>query len=291
MSMVPSFFDISYFIETAKSKNISRASEKLGITQPSLSVAIKRLEKSLGTTLFVRSRTGVHLTKSGKELLIAGSALLLNWEQLKSNINKREKEVIGQYVIGCHPSVALCTLPHFLPQLIQNYPELNIKLEHDLSRKITESVISFKIDFGVVVNPIRHPDLVIKKLCRDEVLFWVSENPSPTQVIGTDKSVLVCDLNLIQVQKLMRDLQKKKQGFKRVIQSSNLEVIASLTASGVGVGIIPQRIAEKLNGHKLNPMKGQMPSFKDEICLVYRQDYQKTKGGEIIINAIKKAIY
>lgn len=288
--MEPTYTDITYFIEVAQTNNISRAAERLGITQPSLSSAMKRLEDALGATLFIRSRTGVQLTKAGKELQAKGRLLLLNWEQLKSSINKKVTEVSGQYIIGCHPSVALYSLPYFLPSLLQNYQELEVKLVHDLSRKITEKVISFEIDFGIVVNPIRHPDLIIHELCKDDVLFWTAIKPSSTQTLDSLKGVLICDFNLIQVQKLLSDLQKRKHYFKRIIQSSNLEVIASLTASGVGVGILPSRVAARIDAQTIKPLNDNLPVFKDKICLVYRSDAQKTKGSQLIINAIKKSV-
>ena len=290
MAMVPTFTDITYFIEVAQTKNISRAAERLGITQPSLSSAMKRLEDSLGATLFIRGRTGVQLTKPGKELLGKGRLLLLNWEQLRADINKKESGVSGQYIIGCHPSVALYSLSHFLPDLVQKHPELEIKLTHDLSRKITEGVISFEIDFGIVVNPVRHPDLVIKELCSDDVLFWTARKPSSTQSLDPSKGVLICDLNLIQAQKLLGDLQKKKLGFNRIIQSSNLEVITDLITSGVGIGILPKRVAMRAMDQKIKPLDQKLPIFKDRICLVYRADSQRTIGSQIIIKAIKNSV-
>lgn len=290
MTIAPSFTDIIYFIEVAQTKNISRAAERLGITQPSLSSAMKRLEDALGVTLFIRGRSGVQLTKAGKELLGRGRLLLLNWEQLRADINKKETGVSGQYVIGCHPSVALYSLSKFLPYLLQKYPELEIKLTHDLSRKITEEVISFEVDFGIVVNPIRHPDLVINELCTDDVRFWTASKPSLTQSLDAKSGVLVCDLNLVQVQKLIDDLQKSGQGFKRIIHSSNLEVIADLTASGVGVGILPTRAATRSGMQKLKPLDDRLPTFRDKICLIFRADAQKTKGSRIIIDAIKTSV-
>ncbi len=287
--MAPAFTDITYFIEVAQTQNISRAAERLGITQPSLSSAMKRLEDSVGATLFIRGRTGVQLTKAGKELLGKGRLLLLSWEQLRTDINKKETAVSGQYIIGCHPSVALYSLSRFLPNLMQQHPELEIKLSHDLSRKITEEVISFEVDFGIVVNPVHHPDLVVKELCTDDVLFWTANRPSPTQSLDPQNGVLICDLNLVQVQKLLGDLNKKNQGFKRIIQSGNLEVITDLTASGVGVGVLPRRVATRINSYKLRPLDNRLPVFKDKICLVYRADAQKTKGSQTIIESIKKS--
>lgn len=287
--MTPNLSDITYFMEVAETLNISRAAERLGITQPSLSSAIKRLESSIGVDLLVRSRTGVQLTKAGKELVAKGRLLILSWEQLRSEVGKRKNEVSGEYIIGCHPSVGLYTLTHFLGSLMQTHPDLEINLVHDLSRKITEGVISFEIDFGIVVNPFMHPDLVIKELCTDQVQLWISKDASPTQDIRSEDAVLICDRNLHQAQTLLTDLQKKKLSFKRVIHSSNLEVIANLTAAGVGIGILPKRVATRISSYQLKPLGSGMPTFKDRVCLVYRADMQKTQGAQTIIKAIRNS--
>ncbi len=285
--MLPSFSDLSYFIEVAETKNISRAAERLGISQPSLSSAMKRLEDCLGSQLFIRSRSGVQLTKAGEELVSKGRLLLLNWEQLKSEVNKRENAVAGEYVIGCHPSVASYTLPHFLPQLMSDYPELDIKLAHNLSRKITEGVISHAIDFGIVVNPVKHPDLVIRELCTDEVTFWRAKKASQLQRLNSKSAVLLCDPELTQTQKLLSDFQKKGGQFGRIIHSSSLEVITDLTVRGSGIGLLPSRVALRHKSLGLQKLSDTAPVFKDRICLVYRADTPKTKSRDIIAQAIK----
>ncbi len=288
MAILPSFNDINYFLEVSETKNISRAAERLGITQPSLSSAIKRLEDSLGSNLLIRSRSGVQLTKAGLELKQKGRLLLMNWEQLKSDINKRETAVTGEYIIGCHPSVALYSLPYVLPKLLQQHTELNVKLEHDLSRKITESIISYQIDFGIVVNPVKHPDLVIKELCTDVVTFWTAEKPSDNQKMD-DNAILICDLNLNQAQKIMGDFEKKKVHFRRLVHSSNLEVITELVAKGAGVGILPTRVATRHRSFGLKELSAKSPTFKDKVCLVYRADMPRSKSREVITEAIRSA--
>lgn len=284
--MLPSFVDISYFLEVAHSGNISRAAERLGITQPSMSLAIRRLEDTLGTALFLRSRNGVQLTKAGHELTLRGKMLVSQWEVIKANVSKRAHELSGQYVIGCHSAVALYSTPFFLPDLIQRHPDLEIKLLHSLSRKITEGVISFKIDLGIVINPVRHPDLVIKELGKDVVSFWTAQDPSPVQILDSGTGVLICDPNLQQVQSLIKSM-KKKYTFRRIIQSSSLEVITALTAAGAGIGIIPSRVVTGLRGQKLKKLGKNFPSYDDRICLVYRSDYRRSKGSKIIIDAIR----
>ena len=80
--MLPSSTDLTYFAEIAKTGNLSQAATRLGVSQPSLSLAMQRLEHCLGAPLLVRSRLGVKLTKAGEQLLADTLRLLEDWENL-----------------------------------------------------------------------------------------------------------------------------------------------------------------------------------------------------------------
>ncbi|NQZ18913.1 MAG: LysR family transcriptional regulator [Bdellovibrionales bacterium] len=285
--MLPSFSDIRYFLEVAVTGNISRASERLGISQPSLSLAIKRVEESLGTSLLLRNKNGVQLNQAGKKFTQQARQLLHQWEQIKSQTLSSQEEISGQYTIGCHQSVALYSLPYFMKDLLSKNPQLEVNLKHDLSRKITEEVISFQIDFGIVVNPVQHPDLVIKSLCTDKVTLWTANKPSPNQNIKDGNAVLICDQNLLQTQAITKKLNSSVVKFNRIVTSSSLEVISSMVAKGVGIGILPTRVAE-LQPKKTLKAIDSIAFFNDKICLVYRADAQKTKAAKTIIAAISE---
>jgi DNA-binding transcriptional LysR family regulator len=191
--------------------------------------------------------------------------------------------------VGAKASVGLFTLPHFLPKLVQSHPELEIKLVHDLSRKIMEKVIAFEIDFGIVVNPISHPDVVITELGSDEVTFWTSQAGSINQSSCLTHGVLICDPELSQTQSLLAQLRKHHKGFKRVVQSSSLEVVAQLTAQGMGIGVLPGRVASQVAAPGLKKWSKELPVVKDRICLVYRADAQKSVASKHIVKSIKLA--
>lgn len=277
--MMPSASDLAYFMEVAIASNLSRASERLGISQPSLTLAVQRLERSIGTALFIRSKKGVTLTQAGKQLLAHSRSLLQSWEVVKSRALSSTHSVQGGYTLGCHPSVALYMLPYFLPDLLEKYPELELRLVHQLSRKITESVISTEIDFGIVVNPIKHPDLVIRKLCNDEVTFWVGQGKRKIQDFRSGQAVLICDPELLQTQALLKNLKKSGINYRRILSSSNLEVITALTSAGAGIGIIPGRVAAAVSS--LSRIS-TAPLFQDEICLLYRVENKNLKSIQVI---------
>ncbi|MCX6124445.1 MAG: LysR family transcriptional regulator, partial [Proteobacteria bacterium] len=252
--------DLQYFFETAGTLNLSRAAERLGMTQPSLSQSIQRLEHSLGEAVFIRHKRGVTLTPAGRQLLAHTRALLQSWEEVKSKTVASMREIRGTFTIGCHPSVARYALIPFMSKVL-DHDELEIHLVHDLSRRITEQVIGSEIDIGLVVNPVKHPDLIIQKLYDDEVTFW-SLQPS-RQESPRKPTTLIFDPNLIQTQTLLKKAEKAGISVQRTMQSSNLEVVASLTSAGCGIGILPTRVAN-LAPKKLTRISGA-PIFKDEI--------------------------
>ena len=285
---LPSSFDLQYFIETAHTLNISRAAERLGISQPSLSLSIKRLENALGTDLLIRGKGGVQLTRTGQKFVAHARHLLEEWENISKLALRGENQITGRFSIGCHQSVGLFALPGFLPDLMTTNEDLEINLNHGLSREITDDVINFKTDFGIVVNPVEHPDLVIRHLAKDEVTLYTSSSANQKK-IAAGESVLVCDPDLLQTQSLMKALKKKGLSFQRTMTSSSLEVIVMLTALDVGVGIIPGRVAAREKANKLVPLAGA-PKFQDQISLIYRADSQKSVASKVIISAMQKCL-
>ncbi len=284
---MPSPHDLVYFIEVSQTLNVSRAAERLGISQPTLSLAVQRLEANFGAPLLIRTKSGVHLTHSGQKLVAQARLLLLEWERIREDALRDENEIRGRYIIGCHPSVALYSLPSFVSDLLAQNAELELKLVHDLSRKITEDVISFKVDFGIVVNPWQHPDLVIRAMAKDEVTLWVGPKRTPLQDPYSGEAVLICDDDLLQTQAILKQLAKKGMGFKRVLNTSSLEVITALVASGAGVGILPTRVATRIKAQKLEPFGEESPRFLDKIYLVFRADVQKSKASRRLAKIIE----
>ncbi len=267
--------DIKYFLFVSETLNITRASELAGITQPALSYSVKRLERELGGPLLIRLKNGVQLTKLGESFAQRGRALLFEWGEIKALVSNEKGAVVGKYSLGVHPSVALYTLEHFLPELDRSFPNLEFNLEHGLSREITKKVINWELDFGIIVNPKKHPDLIIKELCQDRVaLFSHSKKKS---------SRLIYDSELIQSNSILKKLQKSQHKFKHQLTSGNLEVIAKLTSIGYGTGILPERVAKQ---YKNLSIVDEQIFFKDKICFVFRVEKHKDLAGKTIISHI-----
>src|SRR3990167_432632 len=284
--MLTSAAELEYFLDVSNTLNLSRASERLGISQPSLSLAVKRLEQSVGTPLFVRHKHGVTLTQSGKQLVLHARQLLQYWENTKSQALASQQEVQGYFTLGCHSTIAIYMVSGFLADLLENHPKLEIHLKHDISRRITEQVINLSIDIGIAVNPFRHPDLIIRKLCDDEVTFWVGEGAREIQDIRSKQAIILCEPDLTQTQSLLKKCKKLGVMPERIMTMNSLEVVANLTANGCGIGILPSRVAKAMYPDKLKRVP-KAPVYSDEVCLVYRNENRNVQAIQTMVNIIK----
>lgn len=264
--------DLKYFLEVAKTLHLTRASERLGISQPALSHCLKRIEFETEVSLFVRSKKGVTLTKAGERLAESAKDLIQRWEQVLLKAQSEVHEVAGTIRVGCHSAVAQYTLPVFLPSFLKDFPEISLELSHGLSRHMVEEVLSDKVDVAIAVNPSSHLDLIIKEVLKDTVGLWHSRDCK-------NRDVLILEPSLLQTQDLLRQLNKANFKFSRFIESPSLEVIAQLVASGAGYGILPERVAKAFGGSGM-VKTSQSPEYHDKICLVYKREFAKTERGK-----------
>ncbi len=272
---------LRYFIELTRTLNMSRAAERLGVTQPTLSHSLRRLEESLGEDLFIRSQRGLRLTASGGHLLERAQDLQTCWDAITRSVREETGEVKGRVRVGCHTAVAQYTLPQFLPKLLKANPLLTVTLRHGLSRHMTEHVVSDELDLALAINPRPHPDLVIKELVRDRVTLWAA-------AICANPDVLIVEPDLAQSQDVLAKLRTNGIKYSRVIESSSLEVIAQLMNAGVGHAILPERVVQAFATVKVQALK-ETPVFQDRMCAVYKPEFRKTEKGKTLLLSLKAA--
>lgn len=268
--------EIEYFIEVYQTRHVSKAAIRLGVTQPTLTLSLQRLEEKLGVKLFHRTKQGVVSTEQGTLFYKKAHGLIDSWNELHHDLGESVDTLQGHFKIGCHQSVGAYILPRFLESLNKDAPGIEIDLFHDFSRKITERVVSYEIDLGFVVNPVRHPDLVLKKMGDDRVLFWRARD-----TVNVPKKIFA-DANLMQIQSILGKTHAKDFQDWKLINSNSLELIRTLTLSGQGIGILPERVA-KADGADLVPYDSKLPIFEDKIFAVYRKDVLANRAGRELV--------
>ncbi|MBS1969149.1 MAG: LysR family transcriptional regulator [Bdellovibrionales bacterium] len=274
--MIPTPTEITYFLEVYQTKHVSKAAMRLGITQPTLTQALQKLEEKLKTTLFHRTKQGVVPTTSATVFYSRANSLKECWSDIQDGVFNSDTEIEGSFVVGCHQSVGAYTAPRLLKNLEKEAPKLHVKFVHDFSRKITEKVVSYEVDMGYVVNPAKHPDLVFKKLGDDRVTFWKKKGAEnlPKRIFA--------DGSRAQTEDLLGKTMKKHFGDWKIVESTSLELIRTLTSQGLGVGVLPERVAHA-ESKDLVIFDKSLPSRPDEIYLAYRKEVLSSNAGRELL--------
>lgn len=284
MKELPSPTEIQYFKCLAEVGNVTRAADLVGLTQPALSSAIKRLEEKVGYEMFIRSKKGVELNRSGKLFLQRSSELMSHWQSISIDLDKASKSIREEFRIGIHPSVAIICLPQALQKFKKAYPGISLKLAHDLSRNVNEQILKKEVDFGIVVNPRKHPDLILKKICDDEVKIWSSLTHN------IKNRTLIYDQNLFQSNYIVSKIAKTKQ-YTEFIEVGSLELIREMGLAGNGDVVLPQRVANKPNQKVSFKAIKQSPTYKDEFYFVRNQQSEFNLQEKQMIRFLYDCIY
>ena len=128
--MLASPSEIEYFIEVYQSRHISKAAIRLGVTQPTLTLSLQRLEQKLGVKLFHRTKQGVVPTEQGTLFYTKAHGLVDSWVELHHDLTQSVDSLQGRFRVGCHPSVGAYTLPLLLDNLEKHAPGIDIELIH-----------------------------------------------------------------------------------------------------------------------------------------------------------------
>ncbi len=264
------FKDLENFLVTSESKTLSEASEKLNMSQPSLSLGIQKIEAELGYALFIRSREGVKLTPQGKKLLPEAQEAL----RLLGKI--RGQEFALKFRIGCHPSVGMFFLGNFFKMMHSLDPQLGFEVINGSSNEINKMVAQGSIDFGVVMNPLKIQGLIEREIGEDDVHVWESKNKYQDKLIFHPQ--------MLQAHSI---ISRMKGLPYETLEVQNLELIGHLVESGTGFGILPSQVvkAQKLSLKKVP----NTPSFKDHLSLTCYPEMIRSKEGKMIFETLKKS--
>lgn len=256
---------LRYFLCVAEEENIHRASKRLNISQPPLSMAIKQLEEDIGTLLFLREGRGIKLTRAGEVFLNDARKILSDVNNAKHTAFNIGHGIEGTLKIGFVSSAVTGILQRSVMQFKNLYPNIIIDLHQSKNSLISAQLLSKEIDIGILrlsenlpngVNiryqepegwcaalrnnhPLAHQKFVkFEDFNQQDIVFYPREN-SPT---GYDE--------------MMNTLKKRNIEIKSIQEATEQMTIAGLVAAGAGIGIVPACMSKiKMEGIVHIPIK------------------------------------
>jgi DNA-binding transcriptional LysR family regulator len=291
---------VAYFVEVAERGSFTSAARALSVSQPSLSVAVKKLEEELGTPLLHRGARGVSPTRAGELLLARAREASRALRAAREEIGALGTEPVGAFLLGCHESLGTYVLPGFMARFLASHSRIELSLFNATSREVELAIVERRVDLGLVVNPGGHPDTVVRPLFEDRVCFVAATELTRGGDAGVSKKekskaaeVLLARHPLFhvpairQTQALLAELASRGTSVHRGVACSSMELVKSLVLDGAGIGILPYRVATHgVAEGKLEVLSPFLPRFDDRITLVWRADAPETAGLRSLIDAL-----
>jgi DNA-binding transcriptional LysR family regulator len=273
---------LRYFRAIAEIGNLTAAAKKLGVAQPTLTAAVKKLEDHLESKLLLRNPRGVTVTPTGAALATAAGQILALIDDTEQRIRGLEREDVGRFVIGCHESLGAYFLPAFMRGFFEAAAGIEIVVWNGTSSDVREAVIARDVHFGLVVNPQPHDELVVVDAFRDAVAIMGRRDRVPPgggrEAIDAllREGPLVYAARVEQCRQIVDALAGLDLLPARVITTGDLELTKSLVIAGVGVGILPRRVADYGHEGELVVLHPALPQMPDRIRLCWRADAHRT---------------
>jgi len=243
-------FPLRVLLMVASEKSFSRAAEKLGRTQPAVSLAIQRLENELGDKLIDRSAREVVLTDAGR--IVEDYARRFENLQREMNVSLRELQdrSAGRLIIGANESTSLYLLRH-IERYRRLYPRIGVQVRRSLSSTIPEQILSGDLELGVISYDPHDSRLATSVIFTDHLSFVVS----PQHRFAKRKSVAITDLgmetfiahNVISPYReiVLREFREHKVTLNMDVEMPTVETIRKLVQRNEGVAFLPRMCVEQ----------------------------------------------
>jgi DNA-binding transcriptional LysR family regulator len=273
---------LQYFQAIARAGSLSAAARAIHVTQPTLSTALRQLETRLGTKLMDRGRDGIELTSTGREFLHHANELLLAAERAEQIVRRLEVEEIGDFTIACPESLGGYFLPSLLAHLFRVAPRLGISSVNGTSRQVERAVLSREAHFGLVAMMIPHPEFV------KQTLFWdvtelIALAPCSRRLsdakMRLQREPLIYVDGLPQEPELLRKLSDIGLTSARLVGCGTTGLVKSMALAGLGVAVLPRRVAMAESHGRLATLHTALPSIRDELSLIHHADLHRTKAA------------
>lgn len=281
------------FVTLAELKNFTKASEVLHISQPSVSLHIKNLEKEFQTELFIRSPRHVQITPTGSILYNRAKQMISIYENTREDILEHHNSVQGELIIGTSFTIGEYILPSFLFKLQRDFPELELKVVIGNTEEIVQNVRLFQVDIGLIEGQTNEKELSIHSFMQDE-LFIIS-SPSNSSLKG--------DITWNDLQNHTWITREEGSGTREylnhIIRSNGLKVKSLLTISsnqgikesvmqGMGISLLSRSaIKRELNHGDLSIVRLENQSFTRAFSYIFSPVMKNKRSVEAFINLIR----
>ncbi len=242
--------ELKYVLAVARERHFGRAAEACFVSQPTLSVAIKKLEEELGLTLFERGGGGeLSVTPAGERVAEQAAHIFELVDGIKDLAMVAKDDLQGPLKLGAIYTIAPYLLPELIPQLHERAPHMPLLLEENYTRVLTEKLKKGELDAMIVATPVEDPSILALPLYEEPFMVavpadhpWKKKKAIDSLELENESLLLLGSGHCFrdQVLKVCPALNRTAAGgLQKTLESSSLETIRHMVASGMGTTVLP----------------------------------------------------
>ncbi|MEN8118478.1 MAG: hydrogen peroxide-inducible genes activator [Bacteroidota bacterium] len=291
---------LEYIVAVDTYRHFGKAAEACFITQPTLSMQIKKLEEDLEIIIFDRSKQPLIPTDVGQRIIEQARIALKQSDEIYNIVKDHKNQISGMLRIGIIPTMAPYLLPIFIGHYNKKYPHINIKIYERTTENIIELLHKDLIDVGILATPLKEEKIIEKPIFYEEMLVYTN----PSHHLHTKKEIRLTDIHTSEIWLLtdghcFRDhvinlcssLEQENNMLPFYFEAGSLEAIMNIIDLEGGITLIPELAKNCMSGKRLDNVR----TFSDikplrEVGLVYSRHFAKHKLINLLWNEIIEVI-
>lgn len=287
--------ELRYIVALAREHHFGRAADKCNVSQPTLSVAVKKLEDELGVALFERSSGDVRVTPIGAQVVAQAERTLAEAVRVAEIAAAGKDPLTGPLRLGVIYTIGPWLLPALVPRVKERAPQMPLYIAEGYTENLLERLKSAELDVLVLALPIEEPGLVVQPVYDEDFRTLVPvahpwaglKSLRPDQLL--DEPLLMLGAgNCFRDQVLDLCTRASRGESPQVLEGSSLETIRHMVSSGVGVTVMPASSVDGIAADdallRVKPFVEPSPSRR--VGLVWRSSFPRHKAIDVIRQAI-----
>jgi LysR family hydrogen peroxide-inducible transcriptional activator len=292
--------ELKYIVAVARAKHFGHAAESCFVAQPTLSVAIKKLEDELGVTLFERGGSEVSVTPVGAQIVAQAERVLEQTAAIKELAKQNKDPLAGPLRLGVIYTIGPYLLPPLVKNLIDNVPQMPLVLQENFTVKLLELLRQGELDAAIMALPLPDHGMLMQTLYDEPFVVatprthpWSRRKEIPADDLKSETMLLLGSGHCFRDQVLevcpeMARFSSPGNGMQRTFEGSSLETIRHMVASGIGLTVLPRasvRDMDDPNGMlSFVPFSNPAPSRR--VVIVWRKSFTRRAAIEAVCNAV-----
>ncbi|MEW6024380.1 MAG: hydrogen peroxide-inducible genes activator [Pseudomonadota bacterium] len=292
--------ELKYIVAVARAKHFGHAAESCFVAQPTLSVAIKKLEDELGVTLFERGGSEVSVTPVGAQIVAQAERVLEQTAAIKELAKQNKDPLAGPLRLGVIYTIGPYLLPPLVKNLIDNVPQMPLVLQENFTVKLLELLRQGELDAAIMALPLPDHGMMMQTLYDEPFVVamprthaWAKRKEISADDLKAETMLLLGSGHCFRDQVLevcpeMARFSSPGNGMQRTFEGSSLETIRHMVASGIGLTVLPRasvRDMEDPNG-MLTFVPFSKPAPSRRVVIVWRKSFTRRAAIDAIVNAV-----